>query len=536
MSRVRSATWNYLSSLLFAAVSLLAGFIATPFLLRWLGEERFGAYRVTFDWYGYLIFLELGLGGALLPLLARALGKNEKDKLRELLAAGVRAYFGVTLAMLGAGILLSVFINRLVPVKPQYARDLQLGCLIGLIGLLWLPLASPFRAVTDARQRSYWINLLLLVQTVLTTGFALFLAWKNWGITGQFLALVAGGAAFNALLICDGVRRYPGVLPLAFRHARSRSVSVELWKLNTSTYILNICGRVSLLTDNIVVAAILGPVMVVPLVLTQRLAVLVQMQLQGIGNASWAGLAELYARGERETFSQRVAELTRLVCVLGVATLAPIAAFNRHFVSFWVGPGRYGGEAITLFSVFNAFLLGIYSLWGWVFACTGEVRQVVRPLVSQTVLNFFASVLLTRSLGAVGPLVGTFVGFLTVTSWLLPLKLHRTFGVEKSKLTKAVVQPVLVGVPYCAALWILACWCTPRGWLELGMEMLLGAAVYLALVWTLILSPADRAHWLARIRLLQPNFTPATVREALIEDRFNVKQGPVLSENGAHGS
>jgi O-antigen/teichoic acid export membrane protein len=509
MNRIRSATYNYLSSALFAAVTLLASFIATPFLLRWLGEERFGAYRVTFDWYGYLTFLELGLGGALLPLLARALGKNEKDKLGALLAAGIRAYFAVTLAILCAGFLLSVFINRLVPVKPQYTHDLQLGCMVGLISLLWLPLASPFRAVADAQQRSYWINLLLVVQSLLTTGVGLWLAWRSWGITGQFLSLVAGGAAFNALLIWDGVRHYPGVLRLALRGGYNSSANLELWKLNIPTYIVNICGRVSLLTDNIVVAAVLGPVMVVPLLLTQRLAALVQTQLQGLGSASWAGLAELYVRGEHEIFNLRLVELTRLVCVIGVATLIPIATLNRYFLTLWVGPNRYGGDVMTLFSVLNAFLLSVLSLWGWVFTGTGEVRRIVRPLLFQTVLNIFASIPLTRSLGPVGPLIGTFLGFVAVTAWFFPLELRRTFGVELSKLTKAVVQPVVMGVPYAVGLWLLIRWRAPRGWLALGVDMLLGATVYFTMAWMLILTPTERHAWQHRLRLFRLPIMPS---------------------------
>src|SRR5579872_2186125 len=217
MSRTHRATWNYLSSLLVTALSLVAGFIATPWLLRWLGTERFGAFRVTSDWTGYLSIFELGLGGALLPLLARALGKNEQGKVRDLLAASIRAYLGITAAMLTAGLLLTVFITKLITVGPQNARDLRVGCSIGLASILWLPLVSPFRALMDARQRSYWVSLLLTVQSLLIAGASLLLAWMKWGITGQFVALVAGGAIFNIALIWDGIRRYPGVFLQAFR-------------------------------------------------------------------------------------------------------------------------------------------------------------------------------------------------------------------------------------------------------------------------------------------------------------------------------
>src|SRR5258708_39071803 len=161
MSRFHFASRNYLSGILFTVVTLLVGFVSTPWVLRWLGEEAFGAFRVTSDWLSYLVFLEFGVGGALLPLLARGLARNEENSVRDLLAAGGRAYFAITSVMLLAGLVLTAFIHRVVAVSPWNISDLRIGCLIGISSLVWLPLASPFRALMDARQRAYWVTLML---------------------------------------------------------------------------------------------------------------------------------------------------------------------------------------------------------------------------------------------------------------------------------------------------------------------------------------------------------------------------------------
>jgi O-antigen/teichoic acid export membrane protein len=502
MSRFRFASRNYLSGILFTVVTLLVGFVSTPWVLRWLGEEAFGAFRVTSDWLSYLVFLEFGVGGALLPLLARGLARNEENSVRDLLAAGVRAYFAITSVMLLAGLVLTAFIHRVVAVSPWNISDLRIGCLIGISSLVWLPLASPFRALMDARQRAYWVTLMLGVQSLVATAIALFLAWMGFGITGQFLAWVAGTTVFNATIVWAGMRSHPGVLARAFKGDFDRSRARELWKLNTPTYVLNMCGRVSLLTDNIVVAAMLGPVMVVPLVLTQRLLLMAQGQLQGLGNASWAGLAELYSRGETDIFRRRVVELTNLTTIFAIAVLLPITAFNRPFVSLWVGPNHYGGQWMTLFAMLNAFLLSLISLWGWVFTGTGEVRRIVWPLIWQTIFNFGASVLLTRIVGAVGPLIGTFIGFIAVTAWFIPWQLHKTFGVSARQLVAAVAKPVALGIPYVIALWLFERRYAPSSWFELCGEMLAAALVYLALAWWLVLTDRDRKTWWIRTGLL----------------------------------
>src|SRR5258708_40225073 len=130
MSRFHFASRNYLSGILFTVVTLLVGFVSTPWVLRWLGEEAFGAFRVTSDWLSYLVFLEFGVGGALLPLLARGLARNEENSVRDLLAAGVPAYFAITSVMLVAGLVLTPLIHRLLSVIPLDIRYLRIGFLV----------------------------------------------------------------------------------------------------------------------------------------------------------------------------------------------------------------------------------------------------------------------------------------------------------------------------------------------------------------------------------------------------------------------
>ena len=70
MDRTRKASWGFLSGLAFAGMTVIVGLAATPLLLKWLGPERFGAFRAASDWTGHLTIFELGLSWALIPLFA----------------------------------------------------------------------------------------------------------------------------------------------------------------------------------------------------------------------------------------------------------------------------------------------------------------------------------------------------------------------------------------------------------------------------------------------------------------------------------
>jgi O-antigen/teichoic acid export membrane protein len=499
MSRTRRATWNYLSSLLFTAVTLVVGLVATPFLVRWLGKGQFGAFRVLTDWAGYLALLELGVGGALQPMLAHALGRGDEPALARTLAAGVRAYVRTTLLCLAVGLGLALVVDRLVGVPAGFAADLRRAWIISAtVGVL--PFCfSPLKMLVDAQQRGYWISLLLTVQGLLITAMSLLLAWAGWGITGQALAVAVGVLPVPVVLAWAGLRRHPGLLRATLAARPDPETLRSLRSLSGPALAMTLCGRVGLLTDNIIVGRLIDLETVTLLVVTQKLVVMGQTQLQNIGAASWAGLAEMHAQGHRDLFNRRLIELTRLVAVLGVAGLAPVVAYNRHFIGLWMGPGNFAGEWVTVVGAINALLLASLSLWNWCFSGTGQLRRVVGAAAVGTAINLAASVLFTWRLGPVGPLLGTLVSFLAVNLWYMPLQLRRTFGTPLRPLALALGTPLAWCLPYAAALWGIARVHTPRGWPGLALEMGLAALGFLAFSYAVLLGPADRAAWRARL-------------------------------------
>ena len=272
--------------------------------------------------------------------------------------------------------------------------------------------------------------------------------------------------------------------------------------LNRPTLISQICGRVSLVSDHTVVALILGPAAVAPLYLTRRLADLALSQLQGIGNASWAALADLHAAGDHATFAQRLVEATKFVAALGVAVLVPIAVHNDRFMALWVGSSHYAGFGVTVTVACNAFLLGLLTLWDWAFSGTGQVAKLVRVSVVSATINVVVSVVLTFKIGIVGPLVGTLVATLATSAWYFPVLMGRTFGIHPAQTARAVAVPVAWGVPYALAVGWVARMTPSIGWAGLVGEMGIAVVVYLGIWWSMILDPSERAVYAGRIKTL----------------------------------
>ncbi|NDJ16219.1 lipopolysaccharide biosynthesis protein [Myxacorys almedinensis] len=505
MSRTKRSAASFSSLLLVQITSVGIGVVSTPLLLKWLGDERYGAFRVATDLSGYLLLLELGIGGGLCAMLANAISRDAHDEVQITIGVGIRAYLQVLCLMMVAGIVLGCFITQIVSVKGTISTEFQWGYWINLLCLLFLPVTA-FQLLIDASQRNYIKNIFLIVQSVLITSLSLWFAWMGFGIPGQFLAVLIGNAVFSIAISWDSFQRYPNLMS-AILHpaiATARKTKQHLWRFNVPMLILHLAWRIGLLTDNIVVSYFLGSASVVPFVITQRLAGLVQLQLQSVGLATWAALADFHGKDDHTKFNTQLVELTQIIMLIGIALSIPVLTYNAHFITLWMGRERFGGWELSTLVAFSSVLRGVLHLWEWCFIGTGNLSNIVRLSVVGTLVNLIVSLMATSHFGIVGPVLGTVVSLIAVYSWWMPRLLQQTFGTSPLQLFAAIARPFAVGLPYGAiALWV-ATHHTPWGWLGLASEMAGTALLYLAIAWWFVLKHAERAIWRDRLLKLLP--------------------------------
>jgi O-antigen/teichoic acid export membrane protein len=495
MSRTRRSAWNFAAAVVLALASGASAFFATPWLLYWLGSERLGAYWALTDWIGYLSLLELGLGGALMTAFAARAGRDDGPAVARMVAAGMRAYSRVALLQCAGGIALLVVLPQMIALDQVSPGELRIAAAVALLSIALTPLLA-FRALAESRQRGYLNSLLLAQQALVMTGLALVAAYSGLGLIGQTGALAVAQVPTLLVLAWDGARAYRGVWKVTPTPSDRR----VLWRLSWPTFMHGLTDRVGLVSDNVVVAWILGPAAVVPFYMTQLLAMLIQSKLRGFGHATWAGLAEVYARGDHAGLRVRLVQLTGLVSGLGMAMLTPVAAYNRAFVHLWVGREVYAGEVVTVLACLNALLWAVFTIWGWALLGSGQLGTWVPFGVLSAIVNIVVSVVGTTALGLVGPLLGTSAALLFVTSWALPRALHRAFGVLPWTLWRAVLAPLRWAVAFAIVMWAVAAYHSPRSWLE--FVAIVGPSVVggLALWWRVSLRAEERAEWRARLQ------------------------------------
>ena len=208
------------------------------------------------------------------------------------------------------------------------------------------------------------------------------------------------------------------------------------------------------------------------------------MQIQGIGdNATWAGLVELHTQGHSTRFCARMIDLTSLVSGVGLAILIPVAAYNRDFLSLWVGSRQYAGDWVTVIACVNAWLWSITSLWGWPISGAGYIAAWTPYALSFALINIGISIGATRLAGSAGPLIGTLAAFLLVHTWAMPQVLRQKFGEGLGQIWRPALEHLFWAVPFAIAIWLMPDRQTTGTWLSLALEGGGTSLLGLALCW-----------------------------------------------------
>lgn len=453
--------------------------VSSRLVIRYIGDERFGAYRSLFELFGYLNLLDAGIAASLRPLLAQALAQQDSVKIPRLLHFGNRMYRLAMCVYLVAGILFVVLCTYAVPVSDHLETDLVLASIGFLAGVVHLWFGTS-RCLCETLQKSFVVNLLLMGQSVCVTVSSMIFCrlYPDWGISILSASLIFWVFVFNLVLwwIMRPVRQK---WPVVSGSELQTEFSARDWLVHgRDTFLLMFSGRAALHSNNLFLGMIAGQVEVTKLYATQRLFDVVQTQLFAVGNASWAALAELYHQNQTERFRARVVQLLRLILVMGIAVVVPVCHFNRNFVGLWIGASRFGGDLAGLILSFLTLGLGFTVYSTWCLMGTGHLKSILRLTFVTSVLDVVATVIFTKNFGLIGPVLGTSVVIYTIAiPWHLKL-LADHFEIRPREIFGTSI-PAIISIPiYYFGVVQIGLFLSVDSWLKLAAALVIPSALY----------------------------------------------------------
>lgn len=328
---------------------MLAGLVAIPFLMQYLGQERLGVLSLIWVIVGYFSFLDMGLGRAVTVAVASCRSDPSSGRADELhivgtasvllLAVGFAMVFFMGLGVLGLG----------TPVRlssPEFAQEVKLAVLWMLPSLPLLLLSSVLRGALEGTGEFWALNLLRIPTGVMLVAgpclAALYSPHLMWACISILLVrLVHLGALVGLVARKMALRSLPFVRALL--RASQLAWLRRLLAFGGWVTISNIVGPVIVYVDRFVIGVVVAASAIafyaVPFDVVSRLPILVAA-LCSVLLPELARLSRGIPRepANSDVMRSLVRRSSRLSAVVVAALVLVACLLTPWALRVWLGP------------------------------------------------------------------------------------------------------------------------------------------------------------------------------------------------------
>jgi O-antigen/teichoic acid export membrane protein len=498
-SLTRRASLNAAASYLEYGVRALVELVVTPLLVAGLGAAMYGAWRVLWQWTGYV----WGASGRSAQALQYAIANRQRtaspQQKRELVGAAFVVWLLFTPLLLVAGALGVWLAPVLLDVPASQVGELRLAAAVLVLDALAVTVATLPRSTLQGENLGY-VRMSVTPVMVAVGGGLLVLAVKlDLGLPGVAAATLTTTLLTGAVFLRITRRRLPW-----FGMSRPSRETVR-WFFRLSLWFLGWKFVLELMiASDVLVLALFVPLAVVGgFVLTkfaidalvQTLSLLVQATIPGIGGHVGAGRTERAAalRGE----------VLALVWVAGTAAGVALVLWNASFVGLWVGADLFAGRAVTLLLVVLAIQIALIRTDTFLIdvALVPRVKVLAGSIAAVVSIALAAIAIGPLDLGVVGMLVGLALGrgLLSVAA---PVAVGRILGIPVHSQLRGLARPLVTTVALFAAAYVIAGQVSVDSWLLLVLAVAATAPLVALVAAVLGLSRSQRARLVTRTREL----------------------------------
>ena len=454
ISKSQERTYGAMLSYGSIIISFIAGFVATPIIIRCLGKSEYGVYTLVASLCAYLNIIEQGLADTVVKYFIKFKVEKALEKEQHFCAVIllVNAVLSVLICLIG-----SVLYVRMPNIYSSTMSVEEISIAQKLLVLMVLNLVV-----------SFMFN---LYQGILTASEK-FIALRVTDIVNQIVSyslivavLLLGGKSFSVVmitLVCNVV-----ILLYKFLYCKIRLHTKEKWHkgvLNRDTYyelfkyllavlIVVIVEQIYWKLDNILISLYLGASFVAVYSIGMSFHKYLMKFATTISKVMTPKIfRDVLSGGSMSRVTDELIQISRIQALGIYLALGGLIAFGKEFVFLWVGSGYE-----------EAYWIIIVTLIPYSFEIVGNIRNVIlqannlyikKSLITLgiSILNIILTVCFIKIWGIIGAAIGTGIGVIlgqVGVNYLLYAnkccELMRYYKETYLKLIPVVVAMVILG-------------------------------------------------------------------------------------------
>lgn len=432
--------------------------LLTPFVLKHLGDSRYGIWALVTGLTGYFGLLDMGFRAAVTQYLARYLATRDFARLNDTASTAFVALAGcAALAALTTAIVAwcapSIFSIPTDFVEESRLTILVVGCSVACQFVFF-----PFAAVFSASQRYDIASAIAVAVRLLAAGATVLILTSGYGLVA--LSAVAAISEIVGSLI--RWRLAYVLLPelqislsrTSFRCAREIT-SYSVWAV-----LVTGGSQLITATDLIVIGLFLPVAAITPFALANGIIAQLGNLYAPIAGVFFPAMTQLDSRGDVGAMRDIYLAGSRMMFSLAVTAGLVSAACSNDFFHVWIGDEFSKSSFAATSSIFSILLASLIITTGQrigyqVLLGSRRMQTIATLLAIEGLANVSLSIILIHFIGLFGVALGTLLPAIVIQGLVHPVIISRQLRISLRRYVHQVIgRPMGVAFVSGGGLWI----------------------------------------------------------------------------------
>lgn len=477
--------WNWIG----VVASFFTGFFLSPYIIRKLGDQRYGIWALAFAFIDYYTLFDFGFKTAIVNLISRFRSQNAEDQINEVINTALFYFIGLGMLIFALTWFSAPQLHNFFKISPAYQPEFVVLVRIIAVGWSMAISLSVFQGAIEGFQLFKTANHIWILSLIVRSGGCAIMVFLGHGLIAMgMMVTIAQLMAFSLTFLA--VRRAFPAMRLRVGLAR-----IAMWKRIAGYGVHAFVAYLgtTLLTQGppILIGHFRSEAFVGYYTLPSRLLQYMVELVTRIGNVTMPNTAELAAKGHKREIMLLGTYLNRYCLALFLPLSIFLLLYGRQLVRVWVG-ASFAENAAPLLPVFVlSTTLAVAGQFNSSQILYGLAKHATysKALIAEGALALVGMAAILPSHGILGAACVA-AGFAILNRALItPFLLCRLMDCSLFRyLVDIYGKPLVLGAPIFAyAWWIRTHWIAGRNWFELiGSIGLISLPYYVACYFTVI--------------------------------------------------
>ncbi len=434
------------------------GFVMSPFLVRYLGDEVYGVWVLVGSLVGYLGLLDFGITPSTVKYVAEYRAYGDQQAINRLITTSLTIYSIIGLVALAVSALLAGLFNHIFHTPLSFNTAAAVVLITGLNLAITFP-ATVFVGLLRGYQRYDLDASVTTLNIIIRSLLIVVLILQGYGI----LALAVVTFAFDMLRLGYLIRsayKVNGEIQIKRAYFDRRELR-KLFGYSIFAFLMIVGKRLIFYTDAIVIGIFMSPAAITLYAIANRLVTYLLQVSETMGVLTPTA-SDMGARNDQSAIKEMLILSTKYMLLVALPVSAVFFILGDIFIGLWMGQ-EYTGSALLLSILTIAVLAHLFEMPAHtVLLGLGKHKIVALFTLAQAIANLVLSLALVKPYGLRGVALGTTIPTVAFTLVAIVIYFKNYLRVSLSEyVARSLPTALLVQLPFVALLFLIKCYLPP---------------------------------------------------------------------------